>query len=67
METQMSKPRLLDQIRTKIRYKQYSIRTEQAYIYWTKRYIFFHSKRHPQEMGAKEIESFLSHLGRVDT
>ncbi len=58
----MSKPKLLDQVRTKIRYKQYSIRTEQAYLYWIKRYIFFHGKRHPQEMGAAEIEVFLSHL-----
>ncbi len=58
----MSKPKLLDQVRTKIRYKPYSIRTEQAYLYWIKRYIFFHGKRHPQEMGAAEIEVFLSHL-----
>lgn len=54
--------KLMDQVRNKIRYKQYSLRTEQAYAGWIKRYIFFHNKRHPSEMGASEIESFLTHL-----
>lgn len=54
--------KLMDQVRNKIRYKQYSLRTEQAYAGWIKRYIFFHNKRHPSEMGAPEIESFLTHL-----
>ena len=54
--------KLMDQVRNKIRYKQYSLRTEQAYAGWIKRYIFFHKKRHPSEMGAPEIESFLTHL-----
>ena len=54
--------KLMDQVRNKIRYKQYSLRTEQAYAGWIKRYIFFHNKRHPSEMGAAEIESFLTHL-----
>ncbi|MBI5918385.1 MAG: integron integrase [Nitrosomonadales bacterium] len=61
-------PKLLDQVRGKIRLKHYSIRTEQAYVDWIKRYIFFHDKRHPQEMGAREVEAFLTHLavaGRV--
>lgn len=54
--------KLMDQVRNKIRYKQYSLRTEQAYIGWIRRYIFFHNKRHPREMGASEIESFLTYL-----
>ncbi len=54
--------KLMDQVRDKIRYKQYSIRTESTYCEWIKRYIFFHNKRHPSEMGASEIESFLTYL-----
>jgi integron integrase len=54
--------RLLDQVRQKIRVKGYSIRTEKAYIDWIKRFIIFHNKRHPKEMGKTEIEAFLSHL-----
>jgi integron integrase len=56
------KPRLLDQVRDTIRRKHYSLRTEAAYIDWIKRYIFFHRKRHPSEMGAPEMEQFLNHL-----
>ena len=56
------KPRLLDQVRDKIRAKHYSIRTEETYIQWIKRYIFFHNKRHPVEMGAEEISQYLSYL-----
>ena len=58
----MQKLKLLDQVREKIRYKHYSIRTEEAYVDWIKRYVFFHDKRHPETMGAVEIEQFLSHL-----
>lgn len=58
-------PRLLDQVRDKLRVKHYSIRTEQAYSDWIKRYIFFHDKRHPQDMGAQDIEAFLTHLAVV--
>ena len=54
--------KLLDQVREAIRVKHYSIRTEEAYVAWIKRYILFHNKRHPQEMGASEIEAFLTHL-----
>jgi integron integrase len=54
--------RLLDQVREVIRFKHYSLRTEEAYVQWIKRYIFFHQKRHPREMGANEIRSFLSDL-----
>jgi len=58
----MENPKLLDQMREKIRFRHYSIRTEKAYIDWTKRYIFFHNKRHPNAMGAPEIETFLTYL-----
>ncbi len=58
-----NKPKkLLDQVRGIIRLKHYSIRTEHAYVSWIKRYIFYHDKRHPKDMGKREIESFLSHL-----
>jgi integron integrase len=55
-------PRLLDQVRERIRYKHYSIRTEQAYVMWIRQFIRFHHLRHPREMGATEVEAFLSHL-----
>lgn len=55
-------PKLLDQVRDKIRVKHYSIRTETQYVQWIKRFIFFHGKRHPKEMGAGEVEAFLTHL-----
>ena len=54
--------KLLDQVRDAMRVKHYSFRTEQAYVDWIKRYILFHGKRHPNEMGATEIEAFLTHL-----
>lgn len=55
-------PRLLDQVREVIRTRHYSLRTESAYVGWIKRFIFFHGKRHPLEMGAKEVGQFLSAL-----
>lgn len=55
-------PKLLDQVRGKIRLKHYSIRTEQAYVDWIKRYILFFDKRHPKDLGAHEVEQFLTHL-----
>lgn len=60
--TSGSSPRLLDQVSAKIRLKHYSIRTEQAYVDWIRRYIKFHGVRHPSEMGAQEVERFLTHL-----
>ena len=54
--------KLLDIMRDKIRFKHYSIKTEQSYVGWAKRYIFFHNKRHPKDMGKLEIEQFLTHL-----
>lgn len=56
------KQKLLDRAREIIRLKHYSIRTERAYLNWMRRYILFHHKRHPQEMGPAEIEAFLTHL-----
>jgi integron integrase len=55
-------PRLLDQVREVIRIRHYSIRTEQAYVQWIRRFILFHGKRHPRDMGAPELTAFLSHL-----
>jgi integron integrase len=54
--------KLLDQVRQKIRLRHYSIRTEEAYVNWAKRFILFHNKKHPKEMGRKEVEAFLTHL-----
>jgi integron integrase len=56
------KPRLLDQLRDAIRVRHYSYRTEQQYVAWVRRFIVFHGKRHPRELGGTEVESFLSHL-----
>jgi len=61
-EKLQTQPKLLDQVRAKIRTMHYSRRTEEAYINWIKKFIFFHNKRHPVEMGEKEISAFLSHL-----
>src|SRR6266542_2693885 len=55
-------PKLLDQVREVLRMKHYSIRTEQAYVDWIKRYIFFHNKRHPADMAEPEIRAFISDL-----
>ena len=54
--------KLLDQMRDVLRTQHYAIRTEQAYVDWARRFILFHQKRHPQEMGTAEIEAFLTHL-----
>jgi integron integrase len=55
-------PKLLDQIRNKLRVKHYAIRTEEQYLHWIKRFILFHGKRHPKDMGAAQIEAFLTNL-----
>jgi len=57
-----SSPKLLDRVRWHLRVKHYSMRTEQAYVDWIRRYILFHRKRHPSEMNEKEITEFLTHL-----
>ena len=61
-------PRLLDRVRSAVRVRHYSLRTEECYAAWIRRFILFHGKRHPLEMGAAEINAFLTHLaveGRV--
>ena len=55
-------PRLLDQMRDRLRLRHYSYRTEQQYVAWVRRFILFHEKRHPKTMAAAEIERFLSYL-----
>jgi len=56
------KPKLLDQVRLALRARHYSRRTEEVYVMWIKRFIFFHGVRHPAEMGEPEINAFLTHL-----
>ena len=56
------KPKLLDQVRYLLQTKHYSLRTERAYVFWIKRYIYFHQMRHPAKMGKTELERFLSHF-----
>ena len=58
----MAKSPFLEGVRSEIRLRGYSMRTEKTYIHWIKRFIFFHQKRHPQLMGAEEVRSFLTSL-----
>lgn len=58
----MGKPRLLDRVREAIRVRHYSLRTEEVYLQWVRRYILFHGKRHPDDMGEAEVAAFLSYL-----
>lgn len=62
--TEAQPPELLEQARHWARIRHLSLRTEQAYVSWIKRYISFHAKRHPQELGAAEVTAFLTHLAR---
>jgi integron integrase len=55
-------PRLLDRVRERLRVKHYSIRTEEQYVFWVRRFVVFHDRCHPRDMGAAEVEAFLSHL-----
>lgn len=55
-------PKLLNRLRAEIRLRHYSLRTEEAYVDWSRRFILFHNKRHPKEMGSGELRDFLSHL-----
>ncbi len=55
-------PRLLDRLRGELRVRHLSLRTEDAYVDWARRYILFHGKRHPRELGAAEVAAFLGHL-----
>jgi integron integrase len=58
----LQSPRLLGQLRERLRYLHYSLRTEESYVYWTRFFIRFHGLRHPREMGKPELEAFLSML-----
>lgn len=60
--TVLSKPRLLDEVRDRLRLKHYSLRTERTYVDWIKRYILFHGKLHPRDLGARHVEAFLTDL-----
>lgn len=60
-----ARPRLLDQMRDRLRTLHYSYRTEQQYLFWARRFILFHGKRHPDDMAAAEVEAFLTHLAVV--
>jgi integrase len=65
MQSQTSfpgKPKLLDQLRTFMRARRYSLRTEEAYLDWIRRFILFHGKRHPRDLGEREITEFLTDL-----
>ena len=57
-----AKPRLFEQVRNRLRTLHYSYRTEQQYLGWVRRFVLFHHRRHPAELGAPEVEAFLSHL-----
>ena len=56
------KPKLLDEVSACIRRLYYSIRTQDAYIDWVRRFVLFHGRRHPRGLGAARIETFLRHL-----
>lgn len=61
-----AEPRLLEQVRSRLRLKHYSLRTEKAYLYWIRRYIYALELRHPRDMGAVEVEGFLTRLATHD-
>ena len=60
--TRTKAPQLLQQVRERLRARHYSYRTEQPYVDWIRRYILFHGKKHPRDMGKREVEQFLTHL-----
>jgi integron integrase len=60
------KYRLMEVVRTRLRERRYSPRTEQAYVFWIRRFVQFHGRRHPRELGEHEVRSFLSHLAIRD-
>lgn len=61
-EVIVGKPRLLERVSMAIRARHYSRRTEEAYVFWIRKFILFHQKRHPSEMGAPEVSAFLGWL-----
>ena len=62
MNTTSKPKKLLDQVRDVLRVKHYAYRTEKAYVFWIRRFILFHEKKHPSEMNSKQIQEFLTHL-----
>ena len=62
MTSSPTQPKLLNQVRARIRVKHYSVRTEQAYVDWITRFIVHFDNRHPRDLGAVEVEAFLTHL-----
>src|SRR5688572_19636245 len=66
MDEPAKPPRPLERLRDAIRVRQYSIRTEEAYVHWARRFILFHNKKHPAAMGADEVNAFLTHLAAVE-
>ena len=60
--TVSGKPKLLDRVRHAVRVRHMARSTEKAYVYWCRRYILYHNKRHPLDMGKQEVEAFLTHL-----
>jgi hypothetical protein len=66
MENPRRESPFLEQVRSAIRVRHYSIRTEDAYLAWVKRFILFHGKRHPKDMGEVEVVAFVSHLAVQD-
>src|SRR6266511_3793253 len=65
-EPAVRKPKLLEQVRGVLRANYYALRTEESYVAWIKRFILFHNKRHPKEMGGREVAQFLSALAVRD-
>jgi len=61
---QSARPKLLERVRDAIRRRHYSYRTEETYVHWIKHFIYFHQKRHPNDMGEAEVTAFLNHLSR---
>lgn len=62
LSSSMGKPKLLEVVRERLRAGYYSLRTEEAYLGWIRRFVLFHEKRHPREMGAREVSAFLTDL-----
>ena len=64
--TKPTGPKLLDQFRAALRVKHYAYSTEKSYVYWARRFIYFHNKKHPRNMGTYEVQAFLSYLAQHD-
>ena len=62
MKSETKKPKLLDQVQSLLRVKHYSYKTEQLYIHWIKRYIYFHNKTHPKNLDGKDISRYISYM-----